>query len=819
MVKTSRALLCAIALLLAFTSWTPRVNASVHLWHIVEVFSNHDGSVQFIELHTSSGAETVTNGAQLAATANGVTKTYTISGNLTGPTTNKRLLFATPGFAALAGAIAPNYTLPAKPFFDPNAAGSIVITFSAPGFGTFETVSFAASALPKDGVQSLSLTEGGSSSPITNSPTNYAAATGSVSVLPPGAASCGFTGGWLLPGSDPVVITFMRDGRFFLAETDGSGPAGGQNGMERGTYGVDPSTRALTVSLVQDTSGTWGLSQAGPMVASLQGNTLEITDTGESETSSYSRVTSATNPIVGSWYFEEESGSGVMTFLADGRYMFAQDGPPAGAGMSGMERGTYTWNPQTGAFTATTIINTDGEWGLSTGFPAFVFVNGNTMTISDDDVVFARVTAAPGCQSADLDGDGKADVLWRNSSTGENYLYPMNGLAIGAGEGYVRTVVDTSWKIAGTGDFDGDGKADVLWRNTSTGDNYVYLMNGTAIHNEGYVRAVADQNWEVAGVGDFNGDGNDDILWRNTSTGENYVYPMDGLTILSTEGYLRTVASHHWQVAGVGRFDTGPTADILWRNSRTGENYVYLMDGTAITAEGYVRTVAALEWQVAGVGDFTGDGLSDILWRNVSTGENYVYPMNGTTILAGENYVRTVADLNWRIAAVGDYDGNGNADVLWRNASNGDNYVYFMQGTNVANEGYLRNVGEQSWKARHSSPFAIRRGPMDGEQGPSATHSKAIGSATMRMDLFTRETTGVGESNLTNTNNAHIHIGTISQDGAPIVQMNKISDALWVAPAGSFMPAENYNAFLTGGTYVNIHTVTFPGGEIRGQLQ
>jgi hypothetical protein len=630
-------------------------------------------------------------------------------------------------------------------------------------------------------------------------------------------ASCGFTGGWLLPGSDPVLITFTLDGRFFVAETDDIGPPGGQNGMERGTYGVDPSTGALTVSLVQDTSGTWGFSGAGAMVASLQGNTLVINDGGE--LSSYSRVTSVTNPIVGSWYFEDESGLGVMTFLADGRYMFAQDGAPAGGGMPGMERGTYTWNAQTGAFTATTIINTEGEWGLSNGFPAFVTVSGNRMTISDDDVVFTRVAPAPGCQGADLDGDGKADVLWRNSSTGENYLYPMNGLAIGAGEGYVRTVVDTSWKIAGTGDFNGDGKADVFWRNTSTGENYVYLMNGTTIQNEGYVRAVADQNWEVAGVGDFNGDGRDDILWRNTSTGENYVYPMDGLAILPSEGYVRTVASHHWQVVGVGRFDAGPTADILWRNSRTGENYVYLMNGTAITAEGYIRTVAALEWQVAGVGDFTGDGLSDILWRNVLTGENYLYPMNGTTILAGENYVRTVADLNWRIAAVGDYDGNGNADVLWRNASNGDNYAYFMQGTNIVNEGYLRNVVDQNWKARHSSPFAIRRGPMDGEQGPSATHSTATGATTMRMDLFTRETTGVGESNLTNTNNAHIHIGTISQDGGPIVQMNKINDALWIAPAGSLMPPEHYNAFLTGATYVNIHTVTFPAGEIRGQLQ
>jgi hypothetical protein len=345
-------------------------------------------------------------------------------------------------------------------------------------------------------------------------------------------------------------------------------------------------------------------------------------------------------------------------------------------------------------------------------------------------------------------------------------------------------------------------------------------MSGTAIVGEGYVRTVADQNWEVVGVGDFNGDAKDDVLWRNTSTGENYIYPMDGLTILPSEGFLRTVSDHRWQVAGVGRFDGGPTADIVWRNSLTGENYIYLLNGTQIVGEGFIRSVALLEWQIVGVGDFTGDGLSDILWRNAASGENYLYPMSGTTILAGEGYLRTVADLAWRVAAVSDYDGDGKADVLWRNSASGDNYVYFMDGTAIKpSEGYLRNVADQSWKPRHISPFAIRRGAMDGMQGPTATGSLATGFSTMRMDLLTREVTGKGESNLTNTNNAHIHIGSVMQDGGPIVQMNKISDALWIAPAGSLMPAEYYNAFLTGGTYVNIHTDTFPAGEIRGQLE
>jgi hypothetical protein len=270
-------------------------------------------------------------------------------------------------------------------------------------------------------------------------------------------------------------------------------------------------------------------------------------------------------------------------------------------------------------------------------------------------------------------------------------------------------VADQNWKVAGIGDFDGDGRADLLWRNFATGENYVYLMNGTAIAGEGYIRTVADQNWKIAGVGDLDGDGKSDIVWRSAATGENYLYPMDGLAIKGTEGYLRTVADVNWGIAAVGDLDGDGNSDILWRNAATGENYLYPMNGTAILGtEGYLRTVSDLDWKVVGTGDFDGDGNADILWRNASTGENYLYPMNGTAILGTEGYLRTVADLAWKVQATGDYDGDGKADVLWRNSSSGENYLYFMDGTTIKpTEGYTRTVADQQWQV----PGAVYAGP------------------------------------------------------------------------------------------------------------
>jgi hypothetical protein len=370
-----------------------------------------------------------------------------------------------------------------------------------------------------------------------------------------------------------------------------------------------------------------------------------------------------------------------------------------GAAAVGVAGGEYRVGA--GSYTSATggVTNGDVVRVRVMSSAAFGESRSATLTVGPRSASFSVTTGAT--VRTDLGADGRSDVLWRNAVSGENYVYPMDGTTILAGEGYLRTVPAIAWQIAGTGDFDGDGRADILWRNSSTGENYLYFMDGTAIANEGYLRTVADQDWQVAGIGDFDGDGKDDILWRNAASGENYLYPMDGLAIKPGEGYLRTVADASWAVAGVGDLDGDGRADIVWRNSGSGENYAYLMNGTAIANEGYLRTVADQDWQVAGLGDYDGDGKDDILWRNASSGENYLYPMNAMAILGTEGYVRTVSDVAWTIVAVGDYDGDGKSDLLWRNSSTGENYLYPMDGTTIKpSEGYLRSVTDQNWQAQ-----------------------------------------------------------------------------------------------------------------------
>ena len=246
----------------------------------------------------------------------------------------------------------------------------------------------------------------------------------------------------------------------------------------------------------------------------------------------------------------------------------------------------------------------------------------------------------------DFNGDGKTDILWRNKSTGQNVVWLMNGTTYSSYAELLQ-VADTNWQIVGTGDFNGDGKTDILWRNKISGQNVIWLMNGTIYSNYVELLQVPDTNWQIVGTGDFNGDGKTDIVWRNKSTGQNVVWFMNGATY-SSYAEIMQVTDINWQIVGTGDFNSDGKVDILWRNKSTGQNVVWYMNGAVYSSYAELMQVTDTNWQIVGTGDFNGDGKVDILWRNKSTGQNIVWLMNGITYSSYAELLQ-VTDTNWEI--------------------------------------------------------------------------------------------------------------------------------------------------------------------------
>ncbi len=197
---------------------------------------------------------------------------------------------------------------------------------------------------------------------------------------------------WKL-NTENLVVVFGYDGTFYLVDADPAHP-----GMERGTFEWDNETGAFSVETVVDTNGDAGFSHPGAATTvTVSGNTLNDTVPGEG-TFTFSRVVNTASAIVGSWTTPGENFS--ITFLSDLSYYHAQVANDVPFGYTGMERGTYTWNPTTKAFSATAAIDTNGDVGVDGTTPGdgvTVNITGNTLVVTDGLEIFTltRITTNP----------------------------------------------------------------------------------------------------------------------------------------------------------------------------------------------------------------------------------------------------------------------------------------------------------------------------------------------------------------------------------------------------------------------------------------
>jgi FG-GAP-like repeat len=260
--------------------------------------------------------------------------------------------------------------------------------------------------------------------------------------------------------------------------------------------------------------------------------------------------------------------------------------------------------------------------------------------------------------TGDFDGDGRVDILWYGP--GGNPDHHWYGRANGQFGGRPIAINGTYQPIVG--DFDGDRRSDILWYAPGAPDVVYY---GTSGH--GFVgKATAVGGTYRPFTGDFDGDGRTDIFWYGPGSARDSVwYGAPG----------RTFAGKSISIGGtyqplIGDYDGDRRSDIFWYGPGTAADVVYY--GTAS------RSFAGKVIPIGGtyqplIGDYDGDRRSDIFWYRPGTATDVIYFGTASRSFAGKG----TAVSGTYTPTVGDYDGGGRADVFWWVPGTGDDGVWF----------------------------------------------------------------------------------------------------------------------------------------------
>ena len=262
--------------------------------------------------------------------------------------------------------------------------------------------------------------------------------------------------------------------------------------------------------------------------------------------------------------------------------------------------------------------------------------------------------------SVDLNGDGRSDVLMRNHEgdfgsyqvVGGHYQWVSLGQSL------------MTYSVVGAGDFNGDHTTDVLFRNNITGDlGYNVIVNGL---NVGYqALGSSSTSYAVVATGDFNNDGVDDILFRGATGDLGYYRISQGA--VAGWGQIGQLGATK-AVAGVGDFDGDGDDDILYRTLGSGAGggdlgFYHLQNGAVVGQSTIASSSPA--YTVVGVADFDGNGSADILFRNDKTGDTGFYKIDHGQFVDWVSVGSSNTD--YRVVNVGDFDKNGSIDILFQN--------------------------------------------------------------------------------------------------------------------------------------------------------
>jgi hypothetical protein len=342
---------------------------------------------------------------------------------------------------------------------------------------------------------------------------------------------------------------------------------------------------------------------------------------------------------------------------------------------------TATRNPSNGV--AVQVIGIGGSaWTLQVSAPGSALLAPGTYEGA------TRYPINSGTPGLSLSGEGRAC----NTLTGRFVVWEIG---YGAGDEIVRFAADFQQSCEGGaplygqvrfnstvpvshlvtprgvnmkgGDFNGDGRADLLWRH-SDGSYGVWLMDGIQLMASGRI-FYGGSGLEILLVGDFNGDGKSDLLGRYPD-GRVRLWFMDGVSAWAAVDVLGPGTG--WTPVHVGDFDNDGKSDLLWMHMN-GAYGIWLMNGFAPKQAGAIL-YDGNGYDIRLVADLNGDGNADLVGVHAD-GHVRAWLMRGMEGIMA--FDLAPADSGIFPVLAGDFDGDGKQDLVLRDV-NGLHYTYLV---------------------------------------------------------------------------------------------------------------------------------------------
>jgi hypothetical protein len=461
---------------------------------------------------------------------------------------------------------------------------------------------------------------------------------------------------------DPTV---SADGRYVAFTSMSSNLAPNDTDTIEDVFIRDTHTNTTTL-ISQSTSGISGngLSSYDPahmsadgrfvVFSSLANNLVDDDTNGVSDIFLRDVVNGITTRVsVGLNGSEANAGSVAPDISADGRYIvfsslasnLVEEDTNGINDIFFYDTLTATTSLLSQSYTGSASNGDSRKAAISADGKIFAFTSDATNLVAADTNGTADVFVSGCTTHTNFNQDCFADLVWRNPITGENSVWFLQQGSLLDSSPIILDPADPNWQIEGVGDFDNDGvEDDLIWNNHNSRQSSIWFtnqVNGTTQPvGGGFILDAPSADMHLQGVGDFDGDTyQDDLVWYNPVDHQVTVWFLDNGQVTGNASINQKPEGDGWYIGGVGSYDSNlQQDDLLWRNSITGMNFIWHMDGTEAMHSTQIQMVDTLSWVMRGATDFDNDMLADdILWQNTATGAVDIWYMDGANLVGGVN--------------------------------------------------------------------------------------------------------------------------------------------------------------------------------------